>query len=118
MLNALAAVLNLDGRTRILTVFGKVLIGISRHFAAVISLAKTPASLMEHDNPACLPAAAPAGGRSLSTPSGCRRNPLAGLGILGRAWRGLLNGALRAPPWTFAVVAGVGLATAVLLALS
>jgi len=63
---------------------------------------------MRNDESVLRPAAAPAGRRSSSTPSGC----------CGReGWgRRFVAFALHAPPWTYVVLTFVGLTAALLLA--
>ncbi len=68
---------------------------------------------MENDDTVCLSTASPVGGGVAATSSGCHRNPLGSLAVVNEIWPRLL----RAPPWTYAVLVGIGLAAAVILAL-
>lgn len=66
---------------------------------------------METDNPACLPAVPPAGRGPASTAIGCRINAFSNLVASG------YGQVMRAPSWTYAALAGLGLIAALLLAL-
>ena len=73
---------------------------------------------MENDTPAPLSAGAQAARRGQAMRAAGAAGPLTPLRPLARAWRGLLARALSAPTWALALAAGVGLAAAVLLALT